>query len=93
MGVTSLEPMLDRNDLARILKKSPITIRNMVSRCPEKLPPFLRVGSEARWVPQDVWEWIEEQKNLAQKPRTMPRHRGRPTKAEQVKSRRAEAAE
>lgn len=84
-----LEPMLDRNDLGRILRKSPITIRNMTSKSPEKLPPFLRVGNEARWLPSDVHRWIEDQKAAPKGTSKPSRRPGRPTKSEQVAAWRA----
>ncbi|MFH1913923.1 MAG: hypothetical protein ABIK45_06595 [Pseudomonadota bacterium] len=89
-----LEEMMDRTDLARILRKSPITIRNMTTKSPEKLPPFLRVGNEARWLPSDVKAWIEEQKAAPKSVIKQTKRRpGRPSKSETVAARRAGAGE
>jgi len=69
---------LDTRDLAGILKKSHLTVRNDLSRNPERLPPAIRIaGRKAIWLEHKVLEWLEDQ---IQQP---AKKRGRPTKIEQ----------
>ena len=52
--------LLKINDLAKILCKSPVTIRVDVSRRPETLPPRLVMPGSNRviWAESDVNEWL-----------------------------------
>ena len=49
-------------DLAKILNKSEKTIKNDVSRAPERLPPRLRIPGSDRvlWRAKTVCEWLEK---------------------------------
>ena len=71
---------LDSTQLASIPKKSPLTVRNDLSRHPERLPPAIRIaGRKALWLEHKVLEWLENQIEEA------PKRRGAPTKAERLR--------
>lgn len=52
---------LDANDLARMLKRAPDTIRTDARRRPASLPPRLKIPGSGRllWLEEDVKIWLE----------------------------------
>jgi hypothetical protein len=58
--VDSTETM-DANDLAKMLKRAPDTIRTDARRRPGTLPPRLKVPGSGRllWLKDDVKAWLE----------------------------------
>lgn len=55
-----MQQLLTIDDLAKILRRSPSTIRCDVTRRPETLPPPVRVpgGRRVLWREEDVQAWI-----------------------------------
>ena len=68
--------VLDVDDLAQVLHKSPATIRRDIHRKPQSLPPRLKIpGSSALlWLGEDVLSWLHGYSTT--------RRRGRPRKSE-----------
>jgi predicted DNA-binding transcriptional regulator AlpA len=60
--------LLKINDLAKILCKSPVTIRVDVSRRPETLPPRLVMPGSNRviWAESDVNEWLSKRQRTGE---------------------------
>lgn len=91
-----MDKLLDIYDLSEWLGRSPATIKSDLSRCPQTLPPGIKIGREWRWRPEDVIRWIDNKarqawdKHLGQtlhvEP-SPPRRPGRPTKAEEIAKR------
>lgn len=54
----SQPPTLDAKGLAALLYKSEATILRNVTRSPENLPPFLKVGKNTIWITEVVWNWL-----------------------------------
>lgn len=88
-----MDKLLDINDLAEWLGRSPNTIKSDLSRCPDTLPPGFKIGRDWRWRPVDVIAWIDLQAKLAWDKRfgtglsqtvATRRRPGRPTKAEEI---------
>lgn len=51
-------PTLDAKGLAALLYKSEKTILRDVTRSPENLPPFIKVGKGTIWITEVVWNWL-----------------------------------
>lgn len=84
------ETVLSVEQLAKIVHKSPASIRSDASRNPDSLPPICRLPGNKRllWRLVDVQNWIAQyvhgasiQENTA--PAKPERKRGRPRKTEQ----------
>jgi predicted DNA-binding transcriptional regulator AlpA len=45
-------------ELAKILQQSERTVVNNMTRAPQFLPPFRRVGRRAVWIKDDVLDWL-----------------------------------
>lgn len=60
--------LLKINDLAKILHRSPVTIRVDVSRRPETLPPRLVMPGSNRviWAESDVNEWLAKRQRTGE---------------------------
>ena len=60
--------LLKIDDLAKILCKSPVTIRVDVSRRPETLPPRLVMPGSNRviWAESDVNEWLSKRQRTGE---------------------------
>lgn len=87
---------LDLYDLSSLLKKTAASIRTDLCRNPHRLPPRLFVPGSAKvlWLKSDVLQWLQAcRKKPAVQVQPQQRPQGRPTKAEQVAARRAEAGE
>lgn len=54
----SQPPTLDAKGLAALLFKSETTILRDVTRSPENLPPFVKVGKNTIWITEVVWNWL-----------------------------------
>lgn len=54
----SQPPTLDAKGLAALLCKSEATILRNVTRSPENLPPFVKVGKNTIWITEVVWNWL-----------------------------------
>lgn len=54
----SLPITLDAKGLAVLLHKSELTILRDVTRNPENLPPFVKVGKKTIWFTQAVVDWL-----------------------------------
>ncbi len=97
------DPMLDKFEVAELLGKSHKTIIVDVSRAPHRVPPFVRVGPKTiRWRLSTVLEWLSDLEQQTKdetarlvaakiRARRTGRRPGRPTKAEQIARRKAEA--
>lgn len=59
-SATSMTPLLDLSEMARILGRSPHTIKRDLRRNPDAVPPRLLLpGTKLlRWRPQDVDAWL-----------------------------------
>lgn len=82
MPDVSMPPLLTVDDLAAVLRISVKTIWNRRMKAPHTLPPSINLPGTTglRWRQQDVEAWID----AYAAPKTRPRRRGRPTKAEQI---------
>ena len=87
---TTLPNLLDVEQLAELLHRSPHTIRLDACRAPHRLPPLCRLPGHNRllWRREDVSAWIDAAVTslAAAAPAAgvsphPPRRRGRPTKA------------
>jgi len=58
--------LLDRNELAIILKRSPVTIRNQIYRTPEKLPPSVEGSAPRVWYLPAVEAWLLDRSSGAE---------------------------
>lgn len=60
--------ILKIDDLAKILRKSPVTIRVDVSRRPQTLPPRLVMPGSNRviWAESDVNEWLAKRQRTGE---------------------------
>lgn len=79
---------IDVHGLAVVLHKTAATIRNDLSRAPQRLPPPVMVGKKAIWLETAVVEWLRGHAQQRQAEQA-PRPRGRPTKVEQARRARA----
>lgn len=61
-ALADMQMLLDINDLARMIKRSPKTIASEVTKNPEKLPPRLKLPGSRRvlWRRADVQKWLAE---------------------------------
>lgn len=84
--------LLSVEQLARLIHKSPASVRSDASRNLESLPPVCRLPGNKRllWRRQDVLAWIAKFVQVAPTPmqvhslmNDVPRRRGRPRKTEQ----------
>lgn len=89
LSITAELRTIDVHGLAVVLHKTAATIRNDLSRAPQRLPPPVMVGKKAIWLETSVVEWLRSQV-LQRQAVQAPSRRGRPTKVEQA--RRAHAA-
>lgn len=87
---------LDIEALAKILWRSPASIRSDLCRNPQSLPPRLNLGGKKPlWLPSAVLAWLESRVATPPQPQVVlpepapKRGRGRPTKAEQIARQRA----
>lgn len=79
------EILLTVKDLAVILGKSEGAIRNDLSRDPEKLPLYFKIGRSIRWRPSTVSEWLDDLEKKQNSSRNRKkRRRGRPRKSDQI---------
>lgn len=92
-----MEQLLTPQELAQLLRLSLQTIYNRRS-LGGSLPPAVHIGRLVRYKPADVAAWLDSLSGqhavAALKPAApssdeLPRRRGRPTKAEQIRARRA----
>lgn len=84
--------LLNVDDLARIIHKSPSSVRSDASRNPDVLPPICRLPGNKRllWRSEDVFAWVARfvQRNPIAHPTALsslgdlPARRGRPRKTE-----------
>lgn len=56
--MSNLPCTLDAKGLAALLHKSESTILRDVTRSPENLPPFVKVGKNTIWITEVVWNWL-----------------------------------
>ena len=65
-----LERLLDLDELARLLGRSPETVRRDMRRNPMAVPPRLHLPGTRllRWRPCDVHAWLDECVSTAQTP-------------------------
>ncbi|WP_316901988.1 helix-turn-helix transcriptional regulator [Ralstonia edaphi] len=87
-----MEDLLTPKTLAAALGLAEQTIYNRHSTGGD-LPRCIKLGRLLRFRPVDVEAWLEKQLGATENPVApegthVPRHRGRPTKAEQVAARR-----
>lgn len=66
-----IDPLLDREALAKVLGLSPETVKRLASKDPDRLPPRVRAMHVLRWDPAAVRSWLEQQS-------VAPRRAGRP---------------
>lgn len=87
----SLEKLLTVDELAKILSRSPGTIKNQHSENPSKLPPICRIPGSRRllWRREDVANWLQQ--HVIQPHETVlpavKRRPGRPRKSEKTAQR------
>ncbi len=87
----SLEKLLTVDELAKILSRSPGTIKNQHSENPSKLPPICRIPGSRRllWRREDVANWLQQ--HVIQSHETVlppvKRRPGRPRKSEKTAQR------
>ncbi|MCO1372486.1 helix-turn-helix domain-containing protein [Burkholderia multivorans] len=89
-----MEHLLTPKALAAVLGLAEQTIYNRHSNGGD-LPICIKLGRLLRFRPADVEAWLAKQLTVPEEPAaqesvSMPRRRGRPTKAEQVAARRAQ---
>lgn len=63
--MNNLPPTIDARGLAALLYKSKSTILRDVSRNPQSLPPFIKVGKGTIWLTQVVLAWLAEKSSEA----------------------------
>lgn len=87
---------IDIEALAKILWRSPASIRSDLCRNPQSLPPRLNLGAKKPlWLSSAVLAWLESKVTTPPQPQAVlpeeppKRKRGRPTKAEQIARQRA----
>lgn len=54
-----MEPLLDKRDLARILRVRTGTVEVRLSRRPHLLPQPIWIGGQAYWRPETVAAWLQ----------------------------------
>ena len=52
-------PFYNFQDVAIILQTTPSGIRHRLHRCPENLPPSVKIGRNRFWRKSDVEAWLE----------------------------------
>jgi predicted DNA-binding transcriptional regulator AlpA len=57
-----LRPLLDAEDIANLIDGTRKSVSDLLYRNPESLPPSFKVGGLRRWHPNDVDEWLDEQR-------------------------------
>ena len=76
---------MDVHQLAPILHKSVLTVKNDLSRAPHRLPPPIRnCGKKALWIEHKVLEWLEQQIGLPATHDVKVKRRGAPTMAQRL---------
>ncbi|GEM_PF-1856412 len=75
-------PLLDLDELARVLHRDRETIKADRCRAPQRVPPAYKIPGtkEPLWLLDEVLEWLRQHPEHA----TAPVKPGRPTKAEQI---------
>lgn len=86
--ISVLPPVIGVDELAVILGRKKERIQADFSQRPWSLPPWVAIpGGRKRWITEDVFSWLRNQKidqaDIQSKP--PGRKRGRPTKAEQLR--------
>lgn len=83
-ALAAAELLLDGAELAIVLKRSPVTIRNQLYRSPEKLPPFVAGSAPRVWYLPAVEAWLLNRSSApsatpaVEQLHTSKRGRGRP---------------
>jgi hypothetical protein len=60
--MTDIRPLLTLDELAKILRRAPSTIRSDLKRAPHRVPPPVkrREWKDLRWRPETVSRWLDE---------------------------------
>lgn len=85
----SFLPVLDVSDLAVLMRQAVPTILSNRTRAPERVPPSCEPpgAKQPLWILEDVLAWLRQH----QRPVGAKAKVGRPTKAEQIARRQAQA--
>jgi predicted DNA-binding transcriptional regulator AlpA len=51
--------LLKTSELSEILNLSVTTIKKYRRECPEKIPPFIKIGESYRWDKNEVENWLK----------------------------------
>jgi len=81
--VEGTDTLLTNGDLAKIIRKSPATVRWLSTTHPRRLPPHFKIGKTTLYPRSAVVEWIQAQMSPSIQPNISPpppRRRGRPRK-------------
>ncbi len=80
----TMNDVLDVEQVAKMLRISPRTLRNKI-HSNKGVPPYIKVGGPVLFLREDVIAWLRGKTVNPTPPTPAPRKRGRPTKAEQIK--------
>lgn len=53
------------DEIAALLRKTPDTVRNDITRRPESIPPRLLIPGRLLWLERDVIDWINQHREAA----------------------------
>lgn len=83
-------PVLDLDDLARLLHRDRNTIKADRCRAPDRVPPAFKVPGtkEPLWLLDDVLDWLRQHPESASGKHQI----GRPTKADQIRRQQGDVA-
>lgn len=97
-GTPQLLPVLDVSDLAVLMRRAVPTILSDRSRAPERVPPSCEPpgSKQPLWILDDVLAWLRQHQRPVGAKAKVGRQvgrptKGRPTKAEQIARRQAQA--
>jgi predicted DNA-binding transcriptional regulator AlpA len=51
--------LINTKELAALLHLSVTTIKKYRKTCPEKIPPFIKIGENYRWDKNEVETWLK----------------------------------
>ena len=68
-AMSDMQPLLDREALAKVLGLSPETVRRLASQHPERLPPRVQNMRFLRWHPAVVDAWLRPAEKRVGRPR------------------------
>ena len=59
-----IEPLMTLAEMARVLGRTPVALRTIRARDPQRLPPAIKLGNRLYWRPETVRQWLSEHEEV-----------------------------